>query len=97
MCCVIESGVHPTCAKLYWIIAARACLVAKRHAFEFIKQTTPVVSEHLRVLDSLLCPILIPTGDVVLGVLEICELITNALLDKYRTVVLVDDSFLVLR
>lgn len=76
--------------------ANRAQLVTERHALELVEQLTPVVSEELRVLGSLLRPILVPAGNVVLAGLEVNELIPDALLDEDGPVVLVDDGLFVL-
>lgn len=71
--------------------------VAERHAFKLVEKATPVVGQHLRVLDAFLGPVLVPAGDVKLGGLEVDELVADALLDEYGAVVLVDDGFLVLQ
>lgn len=67
------------------------------HALEPVQEPTPVVCQHLRVLDALLSPVLVPTGDVVLRRLERDELVTKAFFDEHGPIVLVDDGFLVLR
>lgn len=71
-------------------------LVAERHAFQVVQQAPPVISEHLRILHTLLRPVLIPPRDVILSVLEMNQLIAKTFLDEYRAVVLVDNGFLVL-
>lgn len=71
-------------------------LITKRHTIKLIEQPPPVIREHLRVLDALLGPILVPAADMVLGLLEEDELVADALLDEDRAVVLVHDGFLVL-
>lgn len=71
-------------------------LVTQRHALELVEKPPPVVGQHLRVLDALLGPILVPAGHVVLRGLEGNELIADTLFDEDGAVVLVDDGFFVL-
>lgn len=71
-------------------------LVTQRHALEVIEEAAPVVGKHLRVLDSLLGPVLVPPGDVVLSVLEVNKLVPDALLHEHGTIVLVHNRLLVL-
>jgi hypothetical protein len=66
------------------------------HALEAIHESTPVVSQHLCVLNALLGPVLVPARHIILGVLEVYKLVADALLDEDGPVVLVDDRFLVL-
>ena len=70
--------------------------VTKWHALKAIEQAAPVVGKHLRVLDPLLGPILVPARDIVLGVLEVDKLVAETFLDKDRPVVLIDNGFFVL-
>lgn len=72
-------------------------LLTQRHAVKLVEQSAPVVGQHLGVLDPLLRPVLVPTRHMVLGVLEVDELVADALLDEDGPVVLVYDGFLVLR
>ena len=66
------------------------------HALEAVHEAAPVVGQHLGVLDALLGPVLVPARHIILGVLEVNKLVANALLNEDRSVVLVDDRFLVL-
>ena len=91
----ISTQAWPTAAELP-AIRCKFPLFAERHPIQLIQQATPVVSEHFGVLDSLLCPVLIPPRNMILGVLEVDELVTDTLLDKHGAVVLIDNGFLVL-
>jgi hypothetical protein len=71
-------------------------LFPERHALQLVEQSPPVVSQHLRVLDAFLGPVLVPAADVVLRLLEEDELVADALTDEHGTVVLVYDAFLIL-
>lgn len=77
------------------VLPGRA-LVAEGHALELVKEAAPVVRQHLRVLDALLRPVLVPPADVVLRLLEVDQLVPHALLDEHRPVVLCHDRFFVL-
>ena len=72
-------------------MARRDVLVTQGHALELVQETAPVVRQHLGVLDSFPCPVLIPAADVVLRRLESDELVSDTLLDKDRPVMLLDD------
>lgn len=71
-------------------------LVTQWHTLEFVEKPPPIVRQHLRVLDALLSPVLIPAGDVILCGLESDKLVTDTLLDENRAVMLIDDGFFVL-
>ena len=62
--------------------AAGRRLVSKRHPLKVIQQTSPVVSQHLAVLDPLLSPVLVPSRYIVLSVLEVRKLVSETLFDK---------------
>ena len=72
-------------------------LVAERHAIQLVEQAAPVVGQHFAVLDALLGPVLVPARDVVLRLLEVDELVADALAHKHGAVVLVHDALFVLR
>ena len=76
---------------------SRGPLVSEGHALELVEESSPVVREHLRVLDPLLRPVLVPPADLILRLLEVDQLVPKALLDEHGPVVLVDDRLLVLQ
>jgi hypothetical protein len=71
-------------------------LLAQRHAVKLIKQSSPVISQHLAVLDPLLGPVLVPAADVVLCLLEVKQLVPDTLADENGAIVLLDNALLVL-
>lgn len=93
---------HPTIVAISRILYRPTTLVylrgllAKGHAIQFIEETPPVVRQDLGVLDPLLRPVLVPPRHVVLGGLEVSELVSDTLADKHGPVMLLDDGFLVL-
>lgn len=94
-CCPIFHFVHSA----DWIIDEHATiqhLVSQGYALKLVEEPAPVIRQHLRVLDALLGPVLVPPRDVVLSGLEGDELVADALLDEDGAVVLVDDGLLVL-
>jgi hypothetical protein len=70
--------------------------VPKRHALQLIQQPSPIISQHLGVLDPFSRPVLVPATDVVLCRLESDELVADALLDKNGPIVLLNNGLLVL-
>ena len=67
-----------------------------RHALQLVIELSPVIRLKLRVLHPLLCPVLVPSADLVLGILEIPQFVTEALLDEYTAGMLPNNRFLVL-
>jgi hypothetical protein len=57
----------------------------------------PVIGLQLRILYTLLCPLLVPPADMILRLLEKDEFISNTLLDKHATSVLSNNGLLVLK
>lgn len=70
--------------------------VAQGHALELVHEATPVVGQHLGVLDPLGGPVLAPAADAVLRRLEGDELVPETLAHEDGSVVLLDDRLLVL-
>lgn len=73
-----------------------AGLVSHRHVFDFVTQCSPVVGLQFCILDSLLCPVLMQSTDMILRLLEKGELVANTLLDKDAAGVLVNNRLLIL-
>lgn len=71
-------------------------LLARRHPFHLVAQSSPVVGLQFGVLHPFLAPVLMQAADVVLALLEMDELIPNALLDEHAPCVLLHDGFFVL-
>lgn len=67
------------------------------HAVDFLAQRPPVVRLQLRILDSLLAPVLMQMADMVLAGLEIDELVPDAFLDEHPERMLLHDRFLILQ
>jgi len=71
-------------------------LFAKRHVLKFLGQLLPVVGLHLRILHTLLCPVLIPPADMKLRLLEEDKLISDAFFDEHSTGVLGNNRLFIL-
>lgn len=72
-------------------------LLPKRHSFHLFTECAPVVSLQLRIPDPFLTPIHMQLADVILRLLKVDNLVSNALLDEHAARVLRDDRLLVLR
>lgn len=68
-----------------------ADLLALWHLLDRINHRAEVVRLQLRVLDALLRPVLVKTGDAVLCALEEEQLVANAFFDEHAASVLVND------
>ena len=66
-------------------------LFSHRHVLNLFAKCSPVVGLQFRVFDALLAPILMQFTDVVLGLLEKDEFVTNALLYEHPTRMLVNN------
>lgn len=58
-------------------------LLPRRHSFHFVTQLPPVVRLQFGILYTLLAPVLVQPTDMVLALLEVDELIPDALLDEH--------------
>lgn len=74
-----------------------ALLVAKRHTLKFLVQLLPIVRLKFGILHPLLCPILIPPADMVLGMLEITKLVSDTFFDEDSSSMLGYDGLFVLQ
>lgn len=70
--------------------------IAQRHSIQLLVEGSPVLCRELGILDTLLAPLLVCAADVVLRVLEVHNLIANALLYENSSSMLVDNRLLVL-
>lgn len=77
-------------------IANDARLLARGHTFNLLTQGPPVLRLKLGVLHALLAPLLMQSTNVILALLEVQKLVTNALLDEDTPRMLLDDALLVL-
>ena len=63
-------------------------LLPKWHSFHLLTECSPVVGLQLRILDPFLTPVYLQLANVVLRLLEVDDLVSNALLDKETSCVL---------
>lgn len=78
--------------------SSNTCLsITKGHGLKLLAQRFPILCTQLGILDTLLRPLLVHSADVVLGSLEVYNLVANTFLDEDATSVLVDYRLLVLR
>lgn len=71
-------------------------LALLRHPLDSVNHRAEVVGLQFRVLDALLCPILVKPGDAVLSALEEEQLVADAFFDEDAAGVLVNDGLFVL-
>lgn len=77
-------------------IAGQSPSVSQRHPFHLVSQRPPIVSLQLGILDPLLTPVLMQPADVILGLLEIDQLVADALFDEYPARMLLHNRLFVL-
>ena len=68
----------------------------QRHSLQLLAECSPIVGLQLSVLDPFLTPVHMQLADVILRLLEVNNLVANALLDENTSCVLCDDRLLVL-
>lgn len=78
------------------LLASPPNLLAQRHSLDLFAKRPPVVRLELRILDTLLAPVLMQLAGVILRVLEVEQLVADALLDEDAAGVLLHDRLLVL-
>lgn len=73
-----------------------AASVPQRHPLDLLPERAPVVRGELGVLDALLAPVLVRARDVEERVLEVKQLVADALADEDAPCVLRHDGLLIL-
>lgn len=71
--------------KTVWVrspLLAFRRLVTVGHALDLVAEISPVVCLQLGIFDPLLAPILMQAADMILALLEVGELVADALLDE---------------
>jgi hypothetical protein len=68
----------------------------KRHPLDLLTQCPPIISLEFCIFHPLLAPVLMKLADMVLGMLEVVELVSNTLFDKDSSSMLVDNGLLIL-
>jgi len=68
----------------------------QRHPLDLFAQRSPVFSLEFGIFHPLLAPVLVESTDMVLALLEVEKLVTNALLDENSSCVLLNNAFFVL-
>ena len=71
-------------------------LLAIGHSFYLFTESSPIICLKFGIFDSLLTPVLMQAADVVLAVLEVKKLVTNAFFDKDAASMLLHNRLLVL-